>query len=367
MIRLKEIITFLDEFAPPFYKEDWDNIGLQVGQRDKVIEKIYLALTPSSDVIERAILAKANLIITHHPFIFKGIKSITDKDSLGKAIFQLIKNDVGLFSMHTNFDVTFGGVNDILADYLEVTDLEVLEKTYTEKIYKLVVYVPENYLEKVQEALFQNGAGNIGEYSECAFISKGKGSFKPSEKATPFISSGIGQRHYENEIRLECIVPSSKWQEVKEALLATHPYESVAYDLFLEEDKAYDYGIGRVGNLETPMLFNDYITLIKKKLKLDRVKAVGDNRLVRRIAFCGGSGSSLLTQAKKMNADCYVTGDLKYHDGQLAKEIGLNLVDITHFSSEKIAMIELKKLLENKFDDLLIEIDTEEKDFFYFI
>lgn len=365
MIELKQIVSALEKFAPSVYKEDWDNVGLQVGKPDKEVKTVFLALTPSQDVLLRAKEKKADLVICHHPLIFKGLKSVTTGSALGKAIYTLIENDMAFFCAHTNFDACEGGVNDILATYLGVETEAYLEKVYQETYYKLIVYVPSRHFEAVREALFLEGAGKLGEYSECSWKTYGEGSFKPSEKAKPFVCSEDGERHYEAEVRFEVIVPKTLKNKVLTALLKSHPYETPAYDLYLLEGVGRSYGIGKIGTLSQTMDFEAFALFVKEKLGLSQIKVVGDDKMISRVAFCGGSGASFINKAASLGADCYLTGDLKYHDGQLARELGLNLIDITHFSGEKIAMEGLKNYLEQTFPSLFIELDTEEKDFFY--
>lgn len=365
MVKLKDIVTSLESFARPEYKEDWDNVGLQVGKKDKSIEKVFFALTPSEDVILRAKAQKADLVITHHPLIFKGISAITTQSALGKSIYTLIENEMALFCAHTNFDACEGGVNDLLAEKLEVKTKGYLEKVYQESYYKLIVYVPSSHFESVREGLFSAGAGELGEYSECSWKTYGEGSFKPSDKAKPFVSSLDGKRHYEPEVRFEVLVHQEKLDTVLKTLLEVHPYETPAYDLYKLERLGKSYGIGRIGTLEKKMCFSEYTKLVKARLGLSQVKVVGEDRELIRIAFCGGSGASFIKTAKALGADCYLTGDLKYHDAQMAKELGLNLIDITHFSGEKIAMEGLKRYLKEEFPSLDCILDTEESDFFY--
>lgn len=367
MVKLQDVVEALDRFAPPYYKEDWDNVGLHVGRMEKEVKKVFFALTPTQDVLLRAKAAKMDLVITHHPLIFKGLKALTNQTAEGRAIYTLIENDMALFCAHTNFDATEGGVNDILARYLKVTPEGYLEKVYQETYYKLVVYVPSSHFEVVREALFSEGAGKLGEYSECSWKTYGEGSFRPSEKAKPFVASEEGERHYEAEVRFEVLVGERVLKKVIEALLKNHPYEVPAYDLYKLEGLGQSYGIGKIGSLLEPMGFSAYASFVKESLGLSSLKVVGEDKQISRVAFCGGSGASFIKKAASLGADCYLTGDLKYHDAQLAQELGLNLIDITHFNGEKIAMEGLKAYLKATFKSLELVIDTEEKDFFYLV
>lgn len=366
MTRVRDLVSYMETLAPYHYAEAWDNVGLQVGKLDSKVKKVVLALTPSESVLRHAQEKQVDMIITHHPLFFKGIKHLRDNTPLGQMVYTLIEQKIALYSAHTNLDVAPDGVNDILGEYLGVNNMSVLKETYREKIYKLVVFVPNTHLKQVKEALFDQGAGNLGNYSECSWKVSGEMTYKANMFAKPFLGKKE-ERYHANEDRLEVLVKESLLFKVIETLTIVHPYEHVAYDVFEQAHAGIGYGLGRIGKLKQPMNFKEYVQSLSDRFNLDKIKVVGENKRIETIAFCGGSGAEFIRLAKKQGADCYLTGDLKYHDGQLAEELGLNLIDLTHFASEKIVMYGLKRKLEKNFENIAVDIDEEERDFFYWI
>lgn len=366
MTRVRDLVSYMETLAPHNYAEEWDNVGLQVGKLDNEVKKVFLALTPSEKVLRNAQAKKADMIITHHPLFFKGIKHLSDELPLGKMVYTLIEQKMTLYSAHTNLDVAPGGVNDILGEYLGVDNMAVLKETYREKMYKMVVFVPSTHIMQVKEALFDEGAGNLGNYSECSWQVSGEMTYKANTFAKPFLGKRE-ERYHTDEYRLEVLVRGSLLSKVIEVLNLVHPYENIAYDIFEQAHLGISYGLGRIGKLKQPMNFSNYVQTLVEKFNLEKVKVVGEDKKIETVAFCGGSGAEFIRLAKSRGADCYLTGDLKYHDGQLAEELGLNLVDLTHFASEKIVMHGLKRKLEGKFLDIDVYIDEEENDFFYWL
>ena len=366
MTRVRDLVSYMETLAPDNYAEEWDNVGLQVGKLDSEVKKVFLALTPSEKVLRNAQEKQVDMIVTHHPLFFKGFKHLRDDVPLGKVVYTLIEQKIALYSAHTNLDVAPDGVNDILGEYLGVEDMAVLKETYREKMYKMVVFVPNTHLTKVKEALFDEGAGNLGNYSECSWQVSGEMTYKANTFAKPFLGKR-NERYHADENRLEVLVRGSLLSKVIETLNLVHPYEHIAYDIFEQAHLGISYGLGRIGRLKQPMNFKDYVQILADRFGLEKIKVVGENKRIETIAFCGGSGAEFIRLAKSQGADCYLTGDLKYHDGQLAEELGLNLIDLTHFASEKIVMDGLKRKLEEKFLDIDVYIDEDERDFFYWL
>ena len=345
---VKDIINAMEGLAPQALAEDWDTVGLGIGDPNQKVKRILVALDVIPSVIDEGIRMKADMIITHHPMLlFQKINHIRKDTYLGEKIYKLIENQISIFSAHTNLDIVSGGVNDILANRIGLIDTEILEETFAEKLKKIVVFVPVTHLELVKQAMGDAGAGQIGKYSHATFQIKGQGEFMPQEGSVPYTGT-VGQMEQVEEIRLETIVSKDKLSHVIEAMLSLHPYEEVAYDIYSLEQKGKREGIGRIGNLPTPMKFQDFAEILKEKLGIsDIIRLVGDpEQEIKRIGLCGGSGVSCMEQAKAMGADLYVTGDLKYHEAQKAIEMGLCMADITHYASEVVVLPEIKRHLE---------------------
>ncbi len=350
LVTVKDIVAFMEDIAPSTLAESWDNTGLAVGDYGHTVKKVLIALDVIDSVIEEAIEIGADLILTHHPMLlFRKINSITKNDALGRRIYKLIENQIAALSAHTNLDVAKGGTNDILAEIIGLTNLEILEETYTEKLKKIVVYVPQSHLEVVREAMGNAGGGHIGGYSHCTFQNAGEGTFLPLEGTSPYIGTeGILEKTPEH--RLETIAPESKVREILEAVRAIHPYEEMAYDIYPVEQKGKVEGIGRIGDLKQPMIFSDFAQLLKERLPLDDlIRLVGDpNQKIKRVGLCTGSGVEYMAAAKKQGADLYLTGDLKFHEAQKALEMGICVGDITHYASEAIIVPVLQKALQQE-------------------
>lgn len=347
---VKDIVTFLEGIAPPNLAESWDNTGLAVGDNEHPVKKVLVALDVIDSVIDEAVEIGADLILTHHPMLlFRKIDRITKNDALGRRIYKLIENEIAALSAHTNLDVAKGGTNDVLAQIIGLTNVEILEETDTEELRKIVVYVPKGHLDTVREAMCNAGGGHIGSYSHCTFQTQGEGTFLPLEGTTPYIGKE-GVLEKTTEWRLETIAPLNKVDGIIEAIKAVHPYEEMAYDIYPVEQKGKKEGIGRIGDLEKPMLFSEFAKRLKDKLNIDDIlRLVGDpNQEIRRIGLCTGSGVEFMTAAKKQGADLYITGDLKFHEAQKALEMGLCVGDITHYASEVIIVPILQKALQQE-------------------
>lgn len=358
----KAIIDEMNIWAPPEYAEEWDNVGLQVGDAAKEISKLLIALSPSEQVIEQAVRGGYDAILTHHPLLFKGIKNVTPKSAEGRKIISLIKHDISIAGFHTNLDIASGGVNDCLAKRLGLKNITHFVPTGVERYYKIVVYVPTEFENTLREAVCAAGCGYIGEYSDCTFAGRGQGTFKPLDGTNPFIGN-IGELTFTDEVRLETVVSESKLNHALEAMLAVHPYEEPAYDIFELAKTGKKRSIGRIGYLPEEMSLEEFLRQTKEKLACTQLGYSGDLKAkVRKIALCGGSGCEYLSAAKKMGADVYLSGDAKFHDYQKAAEMGIALVDGGHFATEKFILPEIKAFLEERFGGLTVDI-AEEKDF----
>lgn len=356
----QSIIRALEQWAPLSWAEDWDNPGLQVGDRQQEIHKILVALTPSLAVVQRAVAMGADMVVTHHPFLFKGIKQITLDNEQGQIIQLLLRHGINLYSAHTNLDITWGGVNDVLAEQLELTENRPLADCFAETLYKLVIYVPVGYEEKVRQAVCAAGAGWIGGYSECTFQALGQGTFLPREGSQPFLGQ-VNQLEHADEFRLETVVPQHKLSAVLAAMHSSHPYEEVAYDVFRLENQGQRNGLGRIGKLAVPLTGQGFLHHVSKALGQPVLTYAGELGTISQVALCGGSGAGYLRAAKAAGADAYVTGDVKYHDGQLAEELGILLVDAGHFATERAIVEKLAQFLRQQ--QVEVEIDWQEQDF----
>jgi len=383
-VTLKDIIRIMEKFAPPHLAEEWDNSGLQVGQRDFPIRRIWVALDPLPDVINSACKKDVDLLITHHPLIFKPLKSLDFSTTTGSIIHKAVQNSLCIFSAHTNLDSAANGVNEILAYEIGLKNLKILSNIKYPKYSKLVFYVPVDYEQKILNALFETEAGKIGEYSCCSFRNSGKGTFRPSDAANPFIGKA-GEVSHADEVRIETIVRERDIIEVIERVRKDHPYEIMAYDVYpllnpvldlegfqnLQGFKGECQGIGRVGELEEETDLKTFALKIKERLGLQYVKIAGRPDLpVKKAAVCSGSGSGLMREFFSCGAQVYISGDLHYHDARDAAAADLGLIDIGHFASEHLIVPILAKRLQQALSeaemDVTVEICGLEKDPFYF-
>lgn len=345
---VKDIVKVMNELAPTYLiDKTWDNSGLQIGSINKEVSNILISLDVTPNVVSEAIINKVDMIITHHPFFFKPISKITSDDTRGKMIYDIIKNDIVVFSAHSNLDACKNSISNIIAKELALRDSAVLSEIYSEKLYKTVVFVPATHSELVRNAMTDNGAGYIGNYSHCTFNVKGNGTFMPKEGSNPFIGKE-NKIEYVEEERIETIVTEHQLNKVIDSMLNVHPYEEVAYDIYLLNNVVNKYGYGTIGYLSKEMYLEEFAQLIKEKLMCDTIRLYGYKyKKVKKVAICGGSGSDFVREAYYKNADVYVTGDIKYHDAQLAMELEMPIIDANHYDTEKLVLPYLKDYLQN--------------------
>ena len=356
-VTVADIIRLMETIAPPLLAEKWDNVGLQVGQRDWPVKTLWLALDPLPSVVSHACEAGADMLITHHPLIFKPLKSVDFSTPTGSVIHMANQYQLAVFAAHTNLDNVTGGVNDVLASRIGVENLRVLSAPKFPDNYKLVVYVPAEYEQKVLCALSETKAGKIGEYSCCSFRTPGTGTFRPGDSAKPWIGK-VGEIFHADEVRVEAVVPGADLKKVIREIRAVHPYETMAYDVYPLQASETDQGLGRVGDLESPMSLKDFALKIKERLGLAWAKIAGSpDLMVHQTAICTGSGSSLMNDFFASGAQVYLSGDLRYHDARDAEARGLGLIDIGHFPSEHL----IAEVLAERIRGLLSEIGSETK------
>lgn len=349
-----QIFSILEQIAPLSYQEDYDNAGLIIGAYDQVCTGALITLDVTDKVIDEAIENHLNLIIAHHPIIFRPLKTITTKNIIGKMIIKAIKNNISIYAIHTNLDNVPIGVNKKLCDILGIRNPTILSPGRQDLI-KLVTYAPEAYADKVRTALFNAGAGSIGNYDQCSFNTPGTGTFRAGEGTHPF----VGEQqilHSESEIRIETIFPEHMRGKIIAALQKNHPYEEVAYDLFKLKNINKNIGAGMIGTLERPIPVYTFLQQVKQKLNIPVIRHTAEsNTLVSKIAVCGGSGSDLIHMAKVAGADIYLSGDIKYHeffDGGNQ----LFLADIGHYESEQYTKDLLFEVLKEKIPKFAVSI-----------
>lgn len=347
-VRVQDINGLLNRLYPPEFAEEWDSVGLQVGDPLARVEKILVCLDPTWEALELARAQSAQLLISHHPLIFRPLKNLTPSDATGRLVWQAAREGLAVISLHTNLDRAFPGLNDWLAEQLRVSDAVPLQTGRGPELFKLVVYVPSEYLDPVAEALFAAGAGQIGHYDRCSFRSSGTGTFRPGAEAQPFIGRQ-GETEHCSEFRLEVLVPAEHLARVTRKMLKAHPYEEVAYDLLPLANQRTDIGLGRIGRLAQPITLAAFAGQVKDALGGASLRWVGEpNRLVGKVALCGGSGASLLAEAVRQGADVLVTGDVKYHDAKIAQELNIGLIDAGHFATEQLMVARLVAVLEQE-------------------
>lgn len=346
--RISDIIEIIDRIAPFRYAEEWDNVGLQVGDPSALAERIMVSLDAGSESIDSAVANQCQLLVTHHPLIFRSLAKIDLSEPSGILIGKAVRNSLNIVSLHTNFDCASGGINDLLAERLGLPSPAPLSVTNVDEYVKLAVFVPKGYEERVMQSLF-HFSGFIGNYSECSFQSGGIGTFTPRPGSAPFIGS-TGTREYVEETRIEVLLRSHDAAAAVAALSAVHPYEEPAVDLYPLLNKGFRVGLGRIGDLPRAVSLEEMAARLKRDFALEGVRFVGEGaRMVKRIALCGGSGTSLLRDAYRQGADVLITGDVKYHDAREAQMLGLALLDMGHFASEVLMVHALRARLESEF------------------
>ncbi|PUA38931.1 Nif3-like dinuclear metal center hexameric protein [Paenibacillus elgii] len=359
------VIQLMEELAPKSYAVENDKIGLQIGTLHKEIRKVLVALDVTEEVVDEAIHEQADLIIAHHAIIYRPLPHIQTDTPAGRLYERLIKHDIAVYIAHTNLDVADGGINDMMAEAIGLTDTQPLDEVHTDKLKKLVVFVPTTHADAVRQAMFEAGAGGIGRYSHCSFNIEGVGTFKPEEGTNPFIGQP-GKLETAQEIRVETIVPQSVERRVVQAMLKAHPYEEVAYDLYSLDLKTRTFGLGRSGKLPHPVTLQELCERVKQVFDVPMLRVVGDlSRTVRKAAVLGGSGSRYVKHAQFAGADVLVTGDIDYHTAHDALAAGIALIDPGH-NVEKIMKRGVadhlrRKLEERKWATEVIasQIDTE--------
>jgi len=353
-IAISEITTYLESLAPLALQENYDNSGLQTGNPSDIIHSVILTIDVTEEVVDEAIEKNAGLIIAHHPVIFSGLKRITGNNMAERILIKAIQNRIAIYAAHTNLDNITGGVNTKIARLLGLEHQKIL-KPAGSLLRKMVTFVPTSEADKVRQALFDAGAGHIGNYDHCSFNLEGSGTFRGNTETNPYVGEK-GKTHTEPEIRLETIYPVYLERRVITALLQAHPYEEVAYDLYPLENRWEKTGAGIVGTLPSPV---DETVFLESLRKVFGTPSIRHSQLlgkeVRTVAVCGGAGSFLLNDAIAAKADFFITGDIKYHQFFDASR-KLVMADIGHFESEQFTKELFLELLTKKFSTFAVHL-----------
>jgi dinuclear metal center YbgI/SA1388 family protein len=352
MVSVKDICSCIEEFAPLSYQESWDNCGLLVGDSQQAVGKVLLTVDVTEAVVAEAVDVHAQMIVSHHPLILSGIKRLTGSADAQRAITLAVKNDIAIYAAHTSMDVAPGGVSHRMAEKLGLGNLQVLSPQGS-GLQKLVTYIPVSHFEQVRQAVFEAGAGHIGNYDSCGYSVEGAGTFRALEGTQPFVGRH-GTLHTEHEARFETIFPSRLGKQIVAALINSHPYEEPVYDIYALQNTDMRVGLGVVGML--PGFMNELHFLEKLKetflTPIVRHTHLRDKEILR-VALCGGSGSSLLANAIRCKADVFVTADFKYHQFADAEQ-DILVADIGHFESEQFTKEIFHKILIKKFPNFAV-------------
>lgn len=366
-MQVKDIIKAIEAYAPPIYQEGYDNSGLQIGNPNDEVKAVLVSLDFTEAVLDEAIQRSANMIVAHHPLLFSGLKQISGRNYIERIVQKAIKNDINLYACHTNMDNVRNGVNAKIAQKLGLQNTQILS-TMGDSLYKLYTYAPADAADKVREALFAAGAGDISKYHECSFNTPGTGTFRPGQDTNPAIGQSGGPRESVNEVKIEVLVDKARRYQVLDALRAAHPYEEVAYEMIALQNTNQDLGAGMLGELPTPMDEQDFLAYIKKNMAAACIRHTPlSGKKVQKVAVCGGSGSFLLKDAMRAGADFFITADFKYHqffdaDGQIV------IADIGHYETEQFTGEIFVDIINRKFPNfatLLSNLSTNPVNYYF--
>ena len=364
-ITVHDICHAIEALAPLALQESYDNSGLLIGKRTMEVSGALLTIDITEEIIQEALDKSCNMIVSHHPLVFKGLKSITGRNAVERCVILAIENKIAIYAAHTNLDCAKGGVSFRMAEKIGLLNTRVLQ-TKTDALVKLIAFVPTAYADKLRMAIFEAGGGQIGNYDCCSYSTAGEGTFRAGDATKPFVGN-IGKLHTEAEQRVEIIIPAYLKAKVTKALLDNHPYEEPAFDFIALANTWSGVGYGMIGDLPEELDENAFLLKLKTIFGSQRIKHTALlGKKVRRVALCGGSGADLLSLAIASNADVYISADFKYHDYFLA-EGKLLIADIGHFESEQytkeIIFDQLTKKLP-KFALLFSEINTNPINYF---
>ena len=351
---VKEVTRILEELAPLAYAEDFDNVGLLVGDQNQEVSGILITLDTLENVVEEAIAQKCNLIVSFHPIIFNGLKKITGATYVERTVIKAIQHHIAIYSMHTALDNAMEGVNAKICEVLDIMDPKILIPQKS-TIKKLTTYVPLDAAESLKNSLFEAGAGTIGNYSHCSFTSKGIGSYKADQHANPK-KGKIGEIHYEEEMQVNITFSASVEKKVMNALFRNHPYEEVAYEVLILENTNQNIGMGMIGSLQNPMKEVDFLKIVKERMHASCIRhSELRGKPIEKVAVLGGSGAFAIKAAKAAGADLFITADVKYHQFYEA-EGSMVIADIGHFETEQFTKNLLVDYLTKKIPNFAIRL-----------
>ncbi|GAA4281403.1 Nif3-like dinuclear metal center hexameric protein [Gaetbulibacter aestuarii] len=353
---IQDVISHLGALAPLNYAEDFDNVGLLVGDKNAKLTGVLVTLDTLEPVVDEAIEKHCNLIVSFHPIIFKGLKKLTGENYVERVVMKALKHNIAIYAIHTALDNSFYGVNDMICNQLNLSNKRILIPQ-SGTIKKLTTYVPTAEAETLRNALFKAGAGAIGNYSNCSFNVEGQGTYKANKDANPTIGD-IGKRHTEPETKITVIFPKHKEKEILKTLFETHSYEEVAYEIMAIQNKNQQIGMGMIGEFETAMSEQDFLKFLKEKMNSEGIRHTELlGKSIKKVAVLGGSGSFAIQAAKGAGADAFVTADLKYHDF-FSAEKNILLVDIGHYESEQYTKNGIVAYLTKKITNFAIILST---------
>jgi dinuclear metal center YbgI/SA1388 family protein len=353
-MKINEIISFLEQIAPLSYQEDYDNSGLIIGDKDHEISSALISLDCTEAVVDEAIQKGCGLIISHHPIVFRGLKKLTGRTYVERVVIKAIQNNIALYAIHTNFDNVSEGVNAKICEKIGLKDLTILSPK-SGLLKKLVTFCPTDHADKVRQALFDAGSGEIGKYSECSYNTGGFGTFKAGQHTNAFVGEE-GVQHQESEIRIETIYPASLERQILGALQTIHPYEEVAYDLYPVTNSFLHVGSGMIGSVEVEMDELTFLRLVKENLKTAVIRYTAlRGKPVKKVAVCGGSGGFLLQAAMHAGADVFISADYKYHEFFDADR-KIVIADVGHFESEQFTQELLFEIINKKFANFALHL-----------
>jgi dinuclear metal center YbgI/SA1388 family protein len=363
-MKVRDVGAALEQICPLSLAQDWDNVGLLIGDPEAGVRQILVTIDTTPAVVQEARRIKADLILSYHPVLFNGAKRIT-AEGPDAHIYDLIRSGISVFSFHTAYDVVPSGVNDALAEAVGIANARPIGDSVTDPTdpaYKLITFVPEDAVNQVADALYEAGAGHIGHYSHCGFQSPGHGTFLPLDGAKPTIGQA-GRREIVPEIKLETVVQAKAISAVIDALRRAHPYETPAFDVFRHHDLDNRLGLGRMGPLAEPARLEVLLERIKKKTGAQAAGIVGrHNRIIRRAAVCAGSCGRIVQTVAAQDCDLYITGELKHHLALYAQQAGLTCVCLCHSVSERFALKKLIKQLKKPLSQVKIRLSTQDRD-----
>lgn len=364
-MQVREITSHIESFAPLSYQESYDNAGLQIGHPDQEVRGVLICIDVTDAVIKEALLLDANLIISHHPLIFSGLKKLTGSNYTERLVIEAIRQNLSIYTAHTNLDTVHKGVNHKMGEKLGLKDMAILVPM-ADHLRKLVFFIPVAHAEMVQQAIFKAGAGHIGAYDMCSFSAPGEGTFRGSDESDPFVGEK-GTLHAEPELRVETIFPKERENQITRALVESHPYEEVAFDIYPLANKYDRAGSGAIGELEKPLDEQSFLGLLKERFSTPVIRHTNLlDKKIKRVAICGGSGSFLLPRAIASGADAFVSGDFKYHQFFDADRKIL-VADIGHYESEQYTKEIFYELLTKKFTKFAVhlsEVNTNPVNYF---